>query len=268
MRVDGTTSLRLGHESHEAWPWRPNAERNTVIAGFDPGVHTLFNGTWFAGASNGPRFVGVGRDTGARRPPVPPDVRSVYGSSRCHLPAAMMLLAGAGLSHSAVTLDAPLTLPRRFRRLLPAADSGISAILSSVCFVIKGRAPPLGVRPSAASSWPTMPWSEIPAAVTGLVAPFSSSSLSRSDRCRLWRLLTARPRLSVLRVASSATRRQTSRVRAPPSRICPPHLLSHSPCRYWTSSLCAPSSNAAAWSDSAGQQSMPARRFIVYRVTE
>ena len=47
----------------------------------------------------------------------------------------------------AVTFDAPLALPRRFRRLPPAADSGISAILSSVSLVIEVQAPtPLRVR--------------------------------------------------------------------------------------------------------------------------
>ena len=40
---------------------------------------------------------------------------------------------------------------------------------------------------------------------------------------------------------------QTSPGKAlPPSRLCPLHLLPRAPCRYWTSSLWAPSSHAAA----------------------
>ena len=61
--------------------------------------------------------------------------------------SSILCSLGSPLPLPAVTFDAPLALPRRFRRLLPAADSGISAILSSVCFVIEVRAPtPLRVR--------------------------------------------------------------------------------------------------------------------------
>ena len=59
---------------------------------------------------------------------------------------------------TAVTFDAPLALPRRFRRLLPAADSGISAILSSVSLVIEVQATtPLRVRAFGRVDRPTMP---------------------------------------------------------------------------------------------------------------
>ena len=165
-----------------------------------------------------------------RRPPTPPYVR--FRIRRFTKPSASidgvregspvhLCSLGSPLPLPAVTFDAPLALPRRFRRLLPAADSGISAILSSVCFVIEVRAstpaPCSGLRPRRA----------------GLLCPLLTSDGSAAPLdapCR-----------------TSATRPQTSPGKVlPPSRLCPLHLLPRVPYRYRTSGLCAPSSHAAA----------------------
>ena len=105
----------------------------------------------------------VGGGVTPRRPPTPPYVR--FRIRRFTKPSASvdgvregspvhLCSLGSPLPLPAVTFDAPLALPRRFRRLPPAADSGISAILSSVCFVIEVRAstpaPCSGLRPRRA----------------------------------------------------------------------------------------------------------------------
>ena len=108
---------------------------------------------------------GMGRRRGhPRRPPTPPYVRfrirrftkpsasgdavregsPVHGSTTS---SSILCSLRSTFPVPAVTFDAPLALPRRFRRLPPAADSGISAILSSVSLVIEVQAPtPLRVR--------------------------------------------------------------------------------------------------------------------------
>ena len=125
-----------------------------------------------------------------RRPPTLSRVTSFPSLPSSATPARpasisnILCSLGSTFPFSTVTLDAPLALPRRFRRLPPAADSGISAILSSVSLVIEVQAPTpapcSGLRPRRA----------------GLLCPLLT--------------LTARPHLPMLRVASSATRRQTS----------------------------------------------------------
>ena len=75
------------------------------------------------------------------------------------LPPSFAARRGRRSSLSAVTLDAPLALSRRFRRLPPTSVSGFSPILLRVSFVIEAQVPsPCSVfRPSVGSSRPTMP---------------------------------------------------------------------------------------------------------------
>ena len=72
---------------------------------------------------------------------------------------AVLGIPGWPATLSAVTIDAPLTLARRFRRLLPASGAGFSAILVRVSLVIEAQVvPPCSVfGPSVRSSRPAMP---------------------------------------------------------------------------------------------------------------
>ena len=128
---------------------------------------------------------------------------------------------GSIFSLSAVTLDAPLTLPRRFRRLLPASGSSFSAILVRVSFVIEAQV------------LPPAPCSGLRSCRADLLCPLltsDNSAVPLGPGCR-----------------PSTACCQTSPGKAlPPSRLCPLHLLPRAPYRYRTSSLLAPSSHAAA----------------------
>ena len=134
------------------------------------------------------------REPHGSRPPTPPDVRFRIRRFVKHTQVAViasavilrpLLLQSLRLwfrvSLLAVTLDAPNSSPRHFRRLLSEWESGISAILSASLAVIEIQvsSPLLHVRAFSWVEQPTMPSADF---CHLFVSPFDDTSSRQDDR--------------------------------------------------------------------------------------